>query len=123
MSAFQGPPAFILGLYDTGLAVGRALASQGVKVFGFDWQVENPGFHSRFIQSERCPDPIDQGKELLAHLHDSARRQSTRPVLYPCSDAFLQFLQAHRGELEKDFIFVAPEAACLEAVLSKDQQL
>jgi hypothetical protein len=41
-----GTPAFVLGLFDTGLAAVRALARGGVAVRGFDYEHQS-GFSSR----------------------------------------------------------------------------
>ena len=58
----------VLGLFDTGLAVIRALGRKGIPVYGFDYNPKQPGFKSRYCISEICPDPISEPDKLLEYL-------------------------------------------------------
>ena len=48
--------AVVLGMFETGLAVGRSLGRAGIKVLGLD-SVRKIGFYSKYIEARICPDP------------------------------------------------------------------
>ena len=81
--------AFVLGLFDTGLAAVRALGRARVPVYGFDASPSEFGFHSRYGSHALCPDPVSEPHELVRFLLDRARQCAEPPILYPTSDAFV----------------------------------
>src|SRR5215212_436209 len=85
-------PAFVLGLYDTGLAAVRSLARLGIPVRGFDSDPTQPGFWSRYGTPRRCPDPTRQPERLLDFLLSEAAHLPHPAVLFPANDAFVLFL-------------------------------
>ena len=111
-------PCFVLGLFDTGLAVVRALNRSGLTVFGFDHQREHLGFRSRFGLHEVAPNPRD-ADELVAFLNQRARRLADRPILYPTSDAFVAFVSENRDALTSSFRVVLPSHDSVAAALDK----
>ena len=60
-------PAFVLGMFETGLAVGRSLGRKGVKVIGLDFK-KDIGFYSRYILGQLCPHPIEKEQEFIDFL-------------------------------------------------------
>jgi predicted ATP-grasp superfamily ATP-dependent carboligase len=115
-------PAFVLGMFDTGLAIMRALAPRGVRMRGFDPDPCQPGFFSRHGIARRCPDPAEEPTELLCVLLDAAAREGRRPVLYPTSDPFMLFLARHYESLARAFVFATPPPDRLEALVDKRRQ-
>jgi predicted ATP-grasp superfamily ATP-dependent carboligase len=115
-------PAFVLGMFDTGLAIVRALAPRGVRVRGFDPDPHQPGFFSRYGTAYRCPDPAEEPTALLRVLLDAAAREGRRPVLYPTSDPFVLFLARHCEPLARAFVFAIPPPDQLEALVDKRRQ-
>lgn len=111
-------PCFVLGLFDTGLAVVRALSRSGVQVFGFDHEVEHYGFRSKLGLHTVSPNPRNRGEfvEFLAH---RARQLPERPVLYPTSDAFVTFVSENREELEPYFRLALPSQDSVSAAINK----
>lgn len=114
-------PCFVLGLFDTGLAVVRALGRAGLPVFGFDAQAGEPGFRSRYGSHAVCPHPRD-GDELVAFLRERARTCSARPVLFPTSDAFVTFISEHREALAAHVDFILPSPEVVATALDKASQ-
>ena len=115
-------PAFVLGLFDTGLAVVRALGRAGIPVYGFDSAAHELGFRSRYGVHDRCPDPVREPDELVRFLVDRARRCDTPAVLYPTSDAFVVFASEHRDALEPYFAHAMPSQTAVAAGIDKRLQ-
>lgn len=59
--------AVVLGMYETGLAVGRSLGRAGVRVKGLDI-TKKTGFYSRYIDASICPHPLEQEEKFIAFL-------------------------------------------------------
>ncbi len=114
-------PAFVLGLFDTGLITARILARSGVSVTGFDYKDDTLGFYSREFKSKVCPYPLDE-KALLDFLLLEARDHELKPVLFPASDRFVAFLAKYQDVLAPHYLMngVALEQAHL--ILSKSAQ-
>jgi predicted ATP-grasp superfamily ATP-dependent carboligase len=115
-------PAFVLGLFDTGLAVVRSLGRSRIPVFGFDPVRSECGFRSRYGTHEECPDPVGDPLALAALLLDRAANWSTPPVLYPTSDAFVAFASEYRDVLRSHFALALPSRASVAAAIDKRQQ-
>jgi len=111
-------PCFVLGLFDTGLAVVRALGRSGLTVFGFDHRREEYGFRSKFGLHTVCPHPRATA-ELLAFLGEHARRLGQRAVLYPTSDAFVTFVSENRDALEPHFRLALPSVEAVSVAIDK----
>jgi predicted ATP-grasp superfamily ATP-dependent carboligase len=114
-------PCFVLGLFDTGLAVVRALGRAGLPVFGFDHQPEF-GFRSRYGTHAVCPDPRTSATQLLAFLQARARPLSSKPILYPTSDSFVAFMSDHREGLDQYFRYALPSPEAVSAGIDKASQ-
>lgn len=114
--------AFVLGLFDTGLAAVRALGRAGISVYGFDYDRRQPGFHSRYGRCEPCPDPVERPDELAAFLVAHARRHDQPPILYVTSDAFVSFASEYREALEPYMIHALPSHDAVMAALDKRRQ-
>ena len=114
----QMVPCFVLGLFDTGLAVVRALGRSGLTVFGFDHQRDEFGFRIKFGVHAVSPHPR-AADELVAFLCERARHCSERPILYPTSDAFVTFVSENRHTLEPHFRFALPSCESVSIALNK----
>ena len=116
------PTAFVLGLFDTGLAVVRGLGRMGVRVRGFDYRTENYGFRSRYGQHVQCPNPSAHPEQLVAFLLEAARASGDRVFLFPTSDAFLEVVSDYRESLHSACEFVLPPKNLVDDVLDKGRQ-
>jgi predicted ATP-grasp superfamily ATP-dependent carboligase len=115
-------PAVVLGLFDTGLAVVRALGRAGIPVYGFDSASKEFGFRSRYGMHARCPDPVHQPDELVRFLLEHARQHELPSVLYPTADAFVVFASEHRRALEPYFVHALPSPSAVAAGIDKRLQ-
>jgi predicted ATP-grasp superfamily ATP-dependent carboligase len=115
------PPAVVLGMFETGLAVGRSLGRAGIRVLGFDISAK-VGFHSRYIQAATCPHPLEQEQDFVEFLLQIAAREKERPALFITSDEFLLPVSRHRKELETHYLMNLPSSHILECISDKHRQ-
>ena len=113
--------AVVLGMFETGLAVGRSLGRSGIKVTGLD-VVRKVGFHSRYIDASICPHPLEREEEFIAFLLQLAAKETTRPVLFVTSDEFLLPVSRNRENLEKYFLMNLPDPQIIECITDKFKQ-
>lgn len=116
------PSAFVLGLFDTGLAVARSLGRAGISVYGFDPDPSQYGMRSRYVLQERCPDPVREPDALADFLAARAGACAAPPILYPSSDAFVAFASEHRSALEPFVRHRMPSRDAVAAAMDKRQQ-
>jgi D-aspartate ligase len=114
--------AFVLSLFDTGLGVIRSLGRAGIPVIGLDFDLNNPGFASRYCRALQCPHPVHEPLELLRFLLDEGARLDEPGILFPASDAFVLFVSRYRNELARYFRFNLAPPEVLEALLDKRRQ-
>lgn len=114
-------PSFVLGLFDTGLAVVRALGRAGLPVYGFDHQPQY-GFRSRYGTHAVCPDPCSSPSQLLSLLQARASACASKPILYPTSDSFVAFMSDYREELDPYFRYALPSREAVSAGIDKALQ-
>lgn len=112
----------ILGLFDTGLEVGRALGRNGVRVYGYDYNLKNYGFKSKYIISKKCSSPIEKPDELLEQLLNDAEGEARR-ILIPTSDEFVFFINDNRDPLQNFYEFVLPDSAIINSIRDKYNQV
>ncbi len=114
-------PAFVLGMFETGLAVGRSLGRNGIKVIGIDFK-KDIGFFSRYICGRMCPNPIDEEGRFIEFLLAQARVQRERPVLFITSDDFLPVVSSNRDILGQHFLMNLPSHEVMTSVTDKLRQ-
>lgn len=112
----------ILGLFDTGLAVGRALGRNGIRVYGYDYNLKNLGFKSKYIIGKKCPSPVEKPDELLEQLLKDAEKGTNR-VLIPAADEFVFFINDYRDFLERSYEFVLPQESVINSIRDKYNQI
>jgi len=81
-------PAFVLGLFETGLGVIRSLGRSGIKVYGFDYK-NDIAFYSKYVFPKICPDPRKDENLFINFLIQEAKLHNYKPVLYITGDEFL----------------------------------
>ena len=62
-------PAIVLGLFETGLAVGRSLGRNGIKVIGLDYK-KNMAYYSKYMNTKKCPHPISAENKFIEFFMD-----------------------------------------------------
>jgi D-aspartate ligase len=113
--------AVVLGMFETGLAVGRSLGRSGIKVLGLD-PVKNVGFYSRYIDAMICPQPLECEQEFIAFLLRVAAREKMRPALFITSDDFLLPVSRNRKDLEQHYLMNLPSHKIIECIADKYRQ-
>lgn len=121
MNAKNDSIAVVLGLFETGLGVGRSLGRSGISVVGLDAS-KKLGFYSRYIKASLCPDPLDRESEFISLLLDIAARQQHKPVLFITSDEFLNVVSKNRALLQERYRLSLPPDHILESTTDKFKQ-
>lgn len=114
-------PAVVLGMFETGLAVGRSLGRAGIRVVGLD-SSRKVGFYSRYINASICPHPLEHEKEFIEFLLQIAANEKERPALFITSDEFLLPVSRNRKNLEQHYRMNLPSAQILECISDKYKQ-
>ena len=113
--------AVVLGMFETGLAVGRSLGRAGIRVSGLDF-ARKVGFYSKYIDALICPHPLEQEEEFIAFLLRFAASEKNRPVLFITSDEFLLPVSRNRKALEQFYLMNLPNQQIIECIADKFQQ-
>jgi len=113
--------AVVLGMFETGLAVGRSLGRNGIKVVGLD-SIKKVGFYSRYIDAVICPHPSEFEQEFIAFLMRVAAKEKMRPALFITSDEFLLPVSRNRKELEQHYLMNLPSHQIIECISDKFRQ-
>ncbi len=113
--------AVVLGMFETGLAVGRSLGRAGVRVLGLD-SVKKIGFYSKYIDCRICPHPVEREGEFIAFLLELAKNQEQKPVLFITSDEFLIAVSRNRRSIESRYLLSIPEPNIIESITDKLKQ-
>ncbi|MDD1756634.1 MAG: hypothetical protein LUQ39_07360 [Methanomassiliicoccales archaeon] len=111
--------AVVLDMGANGLGVARSLGPQGIPVLGMDFTPRPAGFHSKYVKAIRCPDPTKNPDDLLDHMVLEGKKLDDRGVLYPCTDAFLQFVSRNRKELAEWYLITLPKEEVVEGLVKK----
>ncbi len=115
-------PAIVLGMAVTGLAVVRALARQGVKVYALDPDKNKPTLATRYADCRICPDALKQPAEFKKFLLELGKEIGEGAVLLPTNDNFNDFVNNHRDELQKHFKFLMTDKTIMDQLMDKKGQ-
>ncbi|MDO9256433.1 MAG: hypothetical protein Q7U54_13030 [Bacteroidales bacterium] len=113
--------ALVLGMFETGLGVGRSLGKKGIKVFGFDFK-KDIGFYSTYIKAYLCQHPGKEPNLLLEELIAFSKAQTHKPVLFVTSDTFLDFVAKYSNELKLYYLFNLSSSELIEKISNKYEQ-
>jgi D-aspartate ligase len=114
-------PAVVLGMFETGLAVGRSLGRAGIRIVGVD-SVKKVGFYSRYIDARICPDPLEDEGAFVAFLMEVASREDGKPALFITSDEYLLPVSRNRETLGGRYLMNLPDARIIECIADKFKQ-
>lgn len=114
-------PAVVLGLFETGLGVGRSLGRNGIRVFGFDEKIDI-GFYSKFINAATCPSPLREADNFIHFLLEFGKKQKRKSALFVTADYFLNAISRNRMLLKEHYLFNIPNQHIIEAVSDKFKQ-
>ncbi len=111
--------AFVLGMFETGLGVGRSLGRIGIKVYGIDIH-KDMAFYSRYIDAKISPDPYSE--EFVDWLRDKVKNFDCKPVLYITSDVYLVPVAQNLDLLRDVFLINMPSHRTLLQIIDKYSQ-
>jgi len=114
-------PAVVLGMFETGLGVGRCLGRNKIQVFGLDFK-KDVGFYSKYIKARFCPDPLIDEQKFLDFLIGFVDKSKYKPVLFVTSDNFLNIISRNRNILKKYFFINLPDNMVIESITDKYKQ-
>ncbi len=113
-------PAVVFGLFETGLAVARALGRKGIPVIGVDHK-KDIGCYSKYIRPNKCPHPIKNEQQFLNWITKNFSRDKDIPVFFT-GDDFLYTFSRNREFLKDYFRYNLPPHEKLEMIADKYSQ-
>lgn len=121
--AVQKNKAIVLGAnYYIGLSTIRCLGKEGVSVAAVDYSDENSyAFRSKYC-SEKLTGPHykNEPEKFLEFLIQYAKKQEVKPVLIPCADPYVEFVDEFFDELKEYFLFPQTEKGLYTRLMNKD---
>ena len=114
--------AVILGSnYFIGLSVIRCLGANGVYTVAMDYAKENTyASKSKYLKEQRImPHYRDEEEAALRELIDYAKRQEAKPVLFPCGDPYVEFVDRHLDVLRGYYLLNMTEQGFWSSVMDK----
>jgi len=103
MNIQDKPPAVVLGLSPTGLAVARSLGRKNVPVIGFSRNGSAIGSRSRYVQETLVAEGADWEESLIEQLFELGSRLDEKPVLFCAEDIYLAALANHAEDLRRAY--------------------
>jgi D-aspartate ligase len=97
-------PVFILGLGENGYGILRSLVRERVRAVGFHATPVEFARYSKYCETQFLPPSLDDA-QICRALIERARREASKPVLFPTSDYYTSVLAKHREELSQCFQF------------------
>lgn len=114
--------AIVLGSYETGLGVVRALGRQGITVHVVDHQRLHAGY-SRYATFHLCPHPASDPAGFCLTLRALAESLPAPPVLFIAADEYVLAVTRHREQLETFCRFNISSSRLLDCIIDKLQQV
>jgi len=100
--------AVVLGAnYYIGLSVARCLGKEGITVALVDYKREGSyAFDSKYCTEILiAPHYKKEEQTFLNFLIEYAKKQEAKPVLFPCADPYVEFIDRHFNELKEVYLF------------------
>jgi D-aspartate ligase len=101
------------------LGIARSLGRRGIPVHGIDADPRAIGMVSRYLRPCALPNGDDSDENRLQCLVDLGKKLG-KAVLYPVSDDEVILCSRERDELGKYYLYVMPDHATVESLVSKD---
>ena len=120
----MGNKAVVLGSnYYIGLSIIRCLGSEGVYTVAVDYNKdETYGAKSKYVKEHLIgPHYKKKPEEFLAFLIDFAKKQESKPVLFPGADPYVEFMDNHFDELKEYYLFPMTEKGLWTEVMDKEK--
>lgn len=114
-----------MGVTVNGLGVLRSLGSFGVDCFGlFSDEKEELGIYSKYlIDKRKISDPLC-GTEIFTAISELSYKNSlNKPILFPTTDAYADFISRNQNELRREFTIRCPSQELHESFLDKGKTI
>jgi len=116
-SKLAKPPCVVIGLYNNGLGVARALGREGVPVTAIDGEPRSPHAATRYASVVGCRDMLGSG--LISVLRSVGERHKERAVLIPTLDRSVFVVSEHRAQIEPYYRHSVPEDRTIQLLMNK----
>ncbi len=113
------PPAVVITMSYSGLAVVRSLARRGVKVYAAGSSKNEVGMSSRYARPIIFPNVIQSEEDTVEALLELAQIIGQPAVLFSTGDVTTLPISRNRNILTKHYKFLIPEQDILEKLVSK----
>lgn len=116
--------AVILGAnYYIGLSTIRCLGKNGVVVAAVDYSDNGAyGFRSKYCSEKLIgPHYKENSKAFLEFLIDYAKKQDASPVLIPCADPYVEFVDTYLYELKEYFLIAQTKKGLYTELMNKEK--
>jgi len=111
--------AVVLGLSVNGLGQVRSLSKENIKVFGIYTEKSELGWSSNQCTAIRFSRQKSNKLDFKNRLIRIARNLKAKPVLFPTSDFYVNFISEFRVELKKYFYFNMVGSEKLNTIINK----
>ena len=115
--------AVILGAnYYIGLSVIRGLGRNGVTTVAIEYQEKGTyGFKSKYLNEKHiAPHYKKDTKGFISYLIEYAKKQTEKPVLFPCADPYVEIVDQHLEELRKYYLINQTEQGLFTKLMDKN---
>ncbi|MGL6279063.1 MAG: hypothetical protein ACRC50_05855 [Gaiella sp.] len=106
-----------------GLATARSLGRAGLRVIGLDHRQGALGFHSRYVEPRRSPDPVADEAGFVAVLRGLLDELAAPTPVFCSHDPYLEAVARNAVSLGPNLLTPAPGWDVLERIQSKRFQL
>ena len=102
------------------LGIARSLGRRGIPVYGIDADPHEIGMVSKYLRPCPLPNGDDSEENRLQYLVDLGKKLGDKAVLFPVRDDDVLLCSRARDELSKYYLYVMPEYATVQDLLTKD---
>lgn len=102
------------------LGIARSLGRRGISVYGIDVDPWAIGMASRYLRPCPLPNSDDSDDTRLQCLMDLGKKLGDKAVLFPVRDDDVLLCSRAREELARYYLYVMPDHATVENLLTKD---
>jgi predicted ATP-grasp superfamily ATP-dependent carboligase len=114
------PPAVVVTMSYSGLAIVRSLARRGVKVYAVASSKDEVGMASRYARPIVFRNILRSERDTVRGLLNLAQIINRSAVLFPTGDALVLPISRNRKILSKYYKFLMPEQDIVEKLISKE---
>ncbi len=113
--------AVVLGVnYYIGLSTLRCLGKQGVYTVACDYDMDGYGLKSKYIKEVLVVEDLKKDqKKLLDDLIEYGKKQDLKPVLIPCHDHYVEFIDNNLNKLKKYYLIPQTKQGLYKEVMDK----